>query len=102
MIEMENFYDLNGEEFFKGTVNVDISYLYDDFLKLIPENGNILDGYHRVQICGELGIKDYPKVIRVGMSESEKLTHARKLNIARRHLTCEQKRELIREQLKAT
>ncbi|WP_407381047.1 class I SAM-dependent methyltransferase [Methanobrevibacter sp.] len=40
---MENFYDLNGEEFFKGTVNVDISYLYDDFLKLIPENGNILD-----------------------------------------------------------
>ena len=63
------------------------------------EAGNILDGYHRFKICQELGIKNYPKVIRAGMSESEKLTHARKLNIARRHLTSEQKRGLIREQL---
>ena len=66
------------------------------------EQGNVLDGYHRLQICAELGIKDYPKVIRAGMTESEKLTHARKLNIARRHLNAEQKRELIREQLRAT
>ena len=36
------------------------------------------------------------------MTEAEKLTHARKLNIARRHLTSGQKRSLIREQLKAT
>ena len=66
------------------------------------EAGNVLDGYHRLQICEELGIKDYPKVIRAGMTEAEKLTHARKLNIARRHLTQEQKRGLIREQLKET
>lgn len=66
------------------------------------ELGNVLDGYHRLRICEELGIKDYPTVIRAGMSEAEKLTHARKLNIARRHLTQEQKRELIRDQLKAT
>ena len=66
------------------------------------ELGNVLDGYHRLQICKELGIKDYPKVIRAGMSESEKLTHARKLNIARRHLTSEQKRGLIQAQLKET
>ena len=66
------------------------------------ENGNVLDGYHRLQICEELGIRDYPKVIRAGMSESEKLTHARKLNMARRHLTTGQKQQLIREQLKAT
>ena len=63
------------------------------------EQGNVLDGYHRLQICAELGIKDYPKVIRAGMSESEKLTHARKLNMARRHLTQEQKRRLILEEL---
>ena len=50
------------------------------------ELGNVLDGHHRLRICKELGIKDYPKVIRVGMTESEKLIHARKLNIARRHL----------------
>lgn len=66
------------------------------------ELGNVLDGYHRLKICGELGIKDFPRVIRAGMTEAEKLTHARKLNIARRHLTSEQKRELIQDQLKAT
>lgn len=66
------------------------------------EYGNVLDGYHRLKICGELGIKDFPKVIRAGMTEAEKLTHARRLNIARRHLNSEQKRELIREQLKDT
>lgn len=66
------------------------------------EKGNVLDGHHRLQICGELGISDYPKVIRAGMTEQEKYTHARKLNMARRHLTQEQKRRLIREQLKET
>jgi len=66
------------------------------------ENGNVLDGYHRLKICVELGIEDYPKVIRTGMSEAEKWTHARKLNMARRHLTREQRQELIREQIKAT
>ena len=66
------------------------------------EQGNVLDGYHRLRICKELGIKDFPKVIRAGMTEAEKLTHARKLNIARRHLNTSQKQALIREQLKAT
>ena len=66
------------------------------------EHGHVLDGYHRLRICCELGIKDFPKVIRAGMTEAEKLTHARKLNMARRQLTGEQKRELIRDQLKAT
>ncbi len=66
------------------------------------EEGNVLDGYHRLKICEELDIKDFPRVIRAGMTEAEKLTHARKLNIARRHLTRVQIRELIREQLKET
>lgn len=66
------------------------------------ENGIILDGHHRLQICEELGIKDYPRVIRAGMTDEEKRTHARKLNMARRHLTQEQKRGLICEQLKET
>lgn len=66
------------------------------------EYGNVLDGYHRLKICSELGIKEYPKVIRAGMTEAEKLTHARKLNMARRQLTQEQRRVLIREQIKAT
>jgi len=66
------------------------------------EEGNILDGHHRLQICVELGITDYPKVIRAGMTEEEKRTHARKLNMARRQLNQEQRRELIREQLRET
>lgn len=71
---------------------------------LIPveydEDGNILDGHHRVQICDELGISDFPKFIRKGLTEAEKRTHARNLNIARRHLNREQRRELIAADLK--
>ena len=66
------------------------------------EQGNPLDGHHRLKICEELGITDYPKVIRAGMTEEEKRTHARKLNMARRQLSQEQRRDLIREQLRET
>jgi len=66
------------------------------------EDGNVLDGHHRLKICAELGIEDYPKIVRSGMSETEKWTHARKLNMARRHLTREQRREMIRAQIKDT
>ena len=52
--------------------------------------------------CRELGIIEYPNVIRAGMTEEEKKTHARKLNLIRRQLTREQKAELIRQQLKET
>ena len=66
------------------------------------EQGNTLDGHHRLKICEELGITDYPKVIRAGMTEEEKRTHARKLNMARRQLSQEQRRNLILEQLRET
>lgn len=66
------------------------------------EHGNVLDGHHRLKVCEELGIKDYPKVIRAGMTEEEKRTHARKLNMARRQLNQEQRRALIQAQLKET
>lgn len=66
------------------------------------EDGNILDGHHRVRACEELGVNDWPKLIRKGLSEAEKRVHARQLNIARRHLNQSQKRDLISEQLKDT
>lgn len=66
------------------------------------EDGNVLDGHHRLRACEELGIADWPKFIRKGLSEDEKRTHARQLNIARRHLNQEQKRQLIEAQLKET
>lgn len=64
------------------------------------ETGNILDGHHRVKACNELGIKEWPSVVRLGMDAAAKRTHARKLNMARRHLNQEQRRGLIQSELK--
>ena len=58
------------------------------------EDGNVLDGFHRLQICQQHGL-DYPTIIRRGMTEDEKIEHAWKLNLARRHLTREQRQELV-------
>lgn len=65
----------------------------------VDEEGVILDGHHRYRACVELGIEDYPKVVREGLSEAEKRTHALRLNLARRHLSRSQRRALIREYL---
>lgn len=64
------------------------------------EAGRILDGHHRVELCGELGLTSWPRLIRYGMSEDEKRRHARRLNVARRHLTAEQRRSLIADDLR--
>lgn len=58
---------------------------------LIPietdEYGNILDGFIRNLICKELGIKDVPTVVRVGLTEEQKIEHILRMNFARRHLS---------------
>src|SRR5690554_2340310 len=59
------------------------------------EHGNILDGHHRVRACQELGIKDWPRIVRVGLSEEEKIEHALAINLMRRHLSREQRQELV-------
>lgn len=66
------------------------------------EDGNVLDGHHRIKACAELGIRDWPRIIRKGLTEEGKRLHARQLNLARRHLNQTQKRELIASQLKET
>ena len=38
-----NYYDTNADDFIKGTINADVSSLYDQFLPLIPLNARILD-----------------------------------------------------------
>jgi len=60
------------------------------------EHGNILDGHHRVRACRELGIKDWPTVTRGGMDDEAKAEHVLTLNLSRRHLTREQRRELVK------
>jgi hypothetical protein len=65
------------------------------------EYGNILDGHHRVRACRELGIKDYPGMVRYLPDETERRAHARRLNFARRQLSRAQRRELIADEIAA-
>jgi hypothetical protein len=67
----------------------------------VDENGEILDGHHRYRAWVENGKNEPPPmIVREGLSEQEKRAFARKNNILRRHLTREQVRQLIAEQLK--
>ena len=60
----------------------------------VDEVGNTLDGYHRLRACKELGIKDYPAVVRIRLNEDEKIEHSLKLNLSRRHLDRGQLKDL--------
>lgn len=68
----------------------------------VDENGHILDGHHRYRACLELGLTDFPTIVRPGMSEEERRMFARKSNMLRRHLNRAQVRLLIADQLKDT
>lgn len=61
----------------------------------------IIDGNYRKQIAAELGY-DCPEIIQAGLDDDEIRTLARALNLARRQLNTEQKRELIADQLRET
>lgn len=65
---------------------------------LYEENGYILDGHTREEICKKHGL-DYPKNTLLGLSEEEKLEIAYDKNLARRHLSMQQKRNLIKARL---
>jgi ParB/RepB/Spo0J family partition protein len=67
---------------------------------VVDENGAVIDGHHRVKACAELGV-DYPTRVVNSMSEEQKQDLSLELNMHRRHLTREQKKELavaLREQ----
>jgi ParB-like chromosome segregation protein Spo0J len=64
------------------------------------QHGNILDGHHRSRIAEELGIAYRVDVVRVDDAEHAR-SLARTYNLARRHLTREQKRGLIAEEIEA-
>ena len=65
------------------------------------EEGNIMDGFARAQIAGELGYQ-FPSVVQEGLSEQEKRSLVRALNMARRQLDQAGKRAIIAEQLRET
>jgi len=55
-------------------------------IELDADTGEVVDGYHRLQACRELGITDYPTIYRRFVSNQERQEEALKLNILRRHL----------------
>ena len=61
----------------------------------------IIDGNFRKQTADELNY-DCPEIVLPNLEEAEKRTLARALNLARRQLNTEQKRELIADQLRET
>ena len=63
------------------------------------EAGQILDGFARAQIAGELGY-DCPTVVQEGLSDPEKRSLVRALNLARRQLDRRAKRAIIADQLR--
>src|SRR5262249_27258684 len=68
---------------------------------LIDEEKRIIDGNYRKAIADELGY-NCPELVQKGLSEEEKRTLARALNLARRQLTQEQKHQLVADQLLET
>lgn len=64
----------------------------------LDQDGTLIDGHHRVRAWSELraaGVElpDYPRLLRRFDSEDDRIEHALKLNLQRRHLTREQLRE---------
>lgn len=68
----------------------------------VTEDGFILDGHHRYRACRELGIEDFPTIVRPGLGEEDRRLFARNNNMLRRHLSRKQVRELIEAQLRDT
>lgn len=65
----------------------------------IDEDGNIIDGHHRVEICDELGIEDYPTKEHTGLTDQEKRDLAYRLNLQQRHLEYSEKQEIVEQYL---
>src|SRR4051812_28184574 len=63
------------------------------------EGGFILDGFARAQIAQDLGY-ECPAVVHKGLSEREKRSQVRALNLARRHLDQAAKRAIISDELR--
>jgi len=63
------------------------------------EKGYILDGFARAKIAKELGY-ECPSVVVKGLTEQEKRSQVRALNLARRQLDQWSKRQIISEELK--
>lgn len=60
----------------------------------VDEDGTILDGHHRAWITADLGI-DCPRRLVADLTDEQKRTHAVAVNVHRRSLSREQRRDLV-------
>lgn len=67
---------------------------------LVTEDDAVLDGHHRLAIADELGLSGVPAETVAGLSDEQRRARAMELNLARRHLTREQRRRIIEEELR--
>jgi len=65
---------------------------------VVDQHGRILDGHNRWRVAAELGV-DCPRVVREVSDDDEAMSMAVTLNCARRHLTREQQRQIIANEL---
>lgn len=68
---------------------------------LLTGDGRIIDGNNRKEIAEGLGY-DCPEIVQPGLTGDEIRALARSLNLARRQLNREQRRELVADQLRET
>ena len=65
------------------------------------QHANVLDGHHRLKIAAELDITEFPAEIRKVDDDQAAREIAFTLNLARRHLSRAQRRELIAAEIEA-
>ena len=68
---------------------------------LMTEDGRVIDGNNRKRLAAELGVV-CPEQVQVGLSEEDARALARSLNLARRQLNRQQRRQLVADQLRET
>lgn len=70
---------------------------------VVDQHGRVIDGHHRLQIAGLLGIDpaDVPRVVREVVNAQEARSLAYSLNLHRRHLDREARRALLAASIKA-
>jgi len=92
--------DLPPEEF--ADLKADIEEHGLRYPPVVDENGTTIDGHQRRRALEELGRDYHTIVLPPGLSDADKRTEARRLNLLHRQVSQEQRRGLIADQLKDT
>lgn len=67
---------------------------------IVTDDMEVIDGHNRLEIAAELNITAVPMTVVSGLTSDQKRLRAEDLNLHRRHLTRERKREIIARRLK--